>query len=240
MPVYGDWNDLLCNAESPEKAKERFEKDYERYELQANLARAETAQQYAEIYHQGNSGFVPGLFPFNGCYYWSWIKETKEGDYPLTARASNFTVKVEHYQKSEQDKELPVFNYRLKVIPKKGRPVIVTATGNDLKSSDSLTGFFLRHGKSNWRGKAGAAQAFAEMVTQTKAPIIRQAEFTGYDHATGYHVLKDVAISPTGKAIDPEPGGYFKVGYGQYLRPFQTKTIKPKECDIQKLIKRHF
>jgi hypothetical protein len=67
------------------------------------------------------------------------------------------------------------------------------------------------------------------MVVSDDSPIIRQAEFIGYDHQTNFHILKDVAISPKGEVIKPEKDGYFKVGHGQYLRPFQTaKTIRPE------------
>ena len=245
MPRYGDWNDLLSNAGSVEIAKKRFASDYEKYQLQANLSLAKTAKDYAHIYFAGNEQRSPGLFSFNGCYHYATTTSTQMDDgkggkktvwmIDKVKRASNFLIKVEHYQRSDQDKELPVFHYRLKIIPKKGRPVTATATGNDLKSPDSLTGFFLRHGKANWKGQADAAKAFSEKVTSSKAPVIRQAEFAGYDHATGYHVLKDIAISPKGEIVHPEPGGYFKIGYGQYLRPFHTETIKPKHCDIPKL-----
>ena len=231
LPIKGDWNDILCNAATPEKAAERFKLDTPRYETEARLALAETAQEYAEIYAEANKGYSPGLFPFKGCYYWSWIKRSKkEGDELLVSRASNFTVKVKHYQLSEQDKELPVFTYRLEVKSRKAaRPITVTATGNDLKSPDALTGFFARHAKADWRGTAESARAFREMVMEADAPDIRQAEYTGYDHKSKFHVLKDIAVSPKGKVIKPEKGGYFKVGHGQYLHPFQTApTIRPR------------
>ena len=234
LPIKGDWNDILCNAGTPEKAAEHFEKNLSRYTTQAELALAETAQEYAEIYAAANKGHAPGLFPFKGCYYWSYIKRYKKSeDELIVSRASNFTVKIKHYQLSEQDQELPVFTYRMEVKTKQGsRPVTVTATGNDLKSADALTGFFLRHAKAHWRGDPGAARAFAEMVVSDKAPDIRQAESTGYDHTSKFHVLKDIAVSPKGKIIRPEKGGYFKVGHGRYLRPFRTAaTVRPKIPD---------
>ncbi len=237
MPTKGDWNDLLCNAGSTEKAAKRFEKDFERYQLEGQLRLAETAQEYAETYVAGNKNFAPGLFIFNGYYYWSWVEKKGKGEglKTFTDRASNFTIEVQHYQRSDADEELPVFLFKLKIKPKKGRPVYVTASGNDLKSADGLAGFFLRHGKVHWRGKIEAAKAFAEMIVDSKAPVVRQAEFIGYDHATGYHVLKDVTVDPKGRLIFPDKSGFFKVGQGEYLRPALIETIKPSQSDIPKL-----
>lgn len=107
MPIGGDWNDLLLRSASSEKAAEQFNKNLERYRLQALLALAETAQAYAKIYVVGNKGFAPGLFPFQGQYFWSWIKaatEHKEAE-TIIERASNFTISVEHYQRSDADEE---------------------------------------------------------------------------------------------------------------------------------------
>lgn len=231
LPIRGDWNDMLCTAGTSEKAAERFAENLPRYKTEARLALAETAREYAEIYAGANNGYAPGLFAFRGCYYWSYIKRYKKSDDELVvSRASNFTVKVRHFRLSEQDQDLPVYTYRLEVKTRNSsRPVIVTATGNDLKSADALTGFFLRHAKAHWRGDVQAAKAFTEMIVSAKAPDIRQAECTGYDHASGFHVLKDIAVSPQGRVIKPEKDGYFKVGQGRYLRPFPTTaTIRPE------------
>jgi hypothetical protein len=238
MPVSGDWNDLLLNAGSPEKAAEQFNRNSKRYDLQARLALAETASSYATIYASGNNCFAPGLFPFKGQYYWSWVKAAKnEGEKPdvFVERASNFTVTVEHYQRSDADEELPVFLYRLKVIPKQGKPVVITANGNDLKSADGLTGLFLRHGKTHWRGNIEASKAFAEMIVESRAPIVRQAAFTGYDHKTGFYILTDFAIDKKGQKVLPGANGFFAVGQGEYLRPALIETINPGACDMKKL-----
>ncbi|MCK5507408.1 MAG: toprim domain-containing protein [Desulfobacterales bacterium] len=232
MPTEGDWNDLLCNAGTTEKAKERFNKNRDRYQTQADLALAETAQIYAEIYAKDNKRVVPGLFPFEGCYYWSWIKDAEE---IKTMWVSNFTVSVKHFQRSDSDKELPVFQYRLKIMPKKGQPISATATGDNLKSPDGLTGFFLRHGKALWQGSTEAAKAFAEMIVNSKAPVVRQAEFMGFDHRSGFHVLKDIAISPMGKIIYPEKNGFFKLKHGEHLRPALIETIRPGKCDFLRI-----
>jgi len=238
MPINGDWNDLLCQSGTPEKAAEKFRESLDRFALQGRLALAESAKQYASVYVAGNDGFAPGLFAFHGQYYWSWVKAAKEeGLAPeiFTERASNFTVFVEHYQRSDADEELPVFLYRLKVMPKNGRPVYITANGNDLKSADGLTGFFLRHGKVLWCGKIDAAKAFAEMVVESKAPVVRQAERTGYDHKTGFYILKDFAIDKKGEKILPDKDGFYKAGAGEYLRPALIETLKPGTCDVAKV-----
>ena len=232
LPRKGDWNDLLTAAETPELAGERFAKELPRYKTEADLALAETAQEYGRIYAAANKGHAPGLFPFNGCYYWSWIKKhQKESDQIFVKEAGNFTLKVRHYQLCELDKNLPVFTYLLDVKSRTARrPVTVTATGNDLKSPDAMTGFFLRHAKANWNGGPEATNALRKVILETKAQDVRRAEHTGYDHQSGFHVLKDVAISPKGEVLELEKDGYFNIGGGQCLRPFEdATTIRPQQ-----------
>jgi hypothetical protein len=239
LPRKGDWNDLLTAAETPELAGERFAKELPRYATQARLALAETAQDYAEIYAKANKDHAPGLFTFKGCYWWSWIKRNKkEGDQFFVKEVGNFTLKVRHYQLSELDKNLPVFTYLMDVKSRTAkRPVTVTATGNDLKSPDAMTGFFLRHAKANWNGGPEATNALRKLILETKAPDVRRAEHAGYDHQSGFHVLKDIAISPKGKVIELEKDGYFNIGGGQCLRPFEdAPTIRPQP-QPQKFIK---
>ena len=231
LPRKGDWNDLLTGSETPELAGKRFTDDLPRYATQARLALAETAQDYAEIYAGANKGHAPGLFIFKGCSYWSWMKRNKkEGDQLFVKKAGNFTLKVRHYQLCEREHDLPVFTYRLDVKTRTAaKPVTVTATGNDLKSPDAMTGFFLRHAKANWNGGPEATNALRETILETKAPDVRQAEFAGYDHQSRFHVLKHVAISPKGEVIKPEKDGYFKVGRGICLRPSQdAPAVRPE------------
>jgi hypothetical protein len=239
LPRKGDWNDLLTAAETPEQAAERFAKELPKYETQARLALAETAQDYAQIYAKANKDHAPGLFTFKGFYYWSWIKRNKkEGDQFFVKEVGNFTLKVRHYQLCELDKNLPVFTYLMDVKSRTAkRPVTVTATGNDLKSPDAMTGFFLRHAKANWNGGPEATNALRKLILETKAPDVRRAEHAGYDHQSGFHVLKDIAISPKGKVIELEKDGYFDIGGGQCLRPFEdAPTIRPQP-QPQKFIK---
>lgn len=164
MPLKGDWNDLLTNAESPEQAAETFEEEQEDYETQAKLALAATAQDYARIY-AANYGDVPGLFPFKGCYWWSSSKESKDDDLITTIRVSDFTLSVNHFQLDEKDEDRPVFKYSLRVKPRKGRAVNALAT--DLKSSDTLRGFFFNHAKASWTGSTAAAYALGEIILHT-------------------------------------------------------------------------
>jgi len=227
MPLKGDWNDLLNNAESPKQAAEIFEEEQENYETQAKLALAATAQDYARIY-AANYGDVPGLFPFKGCYWWSSSKESKDDDLITTIRVSDFTLSVNHFQISEKDPDRPEFKYSLKIKPRKGRSINALATGTDLKSSDTLRGFFFNHAKASWTGSTAAAYALGEIILHTEAPEVRQAEQIGHDPKTGWHVLKHVAISPKGQVIQPEKGGYFRLNSKDCIKPFWKTTLNPE------------
>ena len=223
LPRKGDWNDLLTAAETPEQAAERFAKELPKYETQARLALAETAQEYARIYTAANR-HAPGLFPFNGCYWWSSAKDDKTTTVPV----SDFTVEVNHFQISEKDQDKPEFKYSLKIKPKKGRAVNALATGTDLKSPDTLRGFFLNHAKASWEGSTAAAYALVRRILRSEAPEVRQAEQIGHDPKTGWHILKHVAVSPKGQVIQPEKGGFFQLSGKDCIRPFWTETLKPE------------
>jgi hypothetical protein len=237
MPISGDWNDLLCNSRNPEAAKKKFNNTLYRYRIQARLTLANTAFVYAKIYSEINSktSYVPGLFTFDECYYWSWINTKNDKGAIGVKRVSNFTINVEHYQRSDIDTELPIFKYRLKVIPKKGNSVLATASGDNLKSSDNLNGFFLRHAKTQWLGNSEASKAFSEMIVSSKAPIVRQAEYVGYDQKSNYHILKDIAVTPKGKIVNKDINGFFKLSHGEYLRPALVETVNPGKCDVRKI-----
>jgi hypothetical protein len=230
LPVKGDWNDLLTDAETPEEAAERFEEEQQDYATEARLALANTAQEYAQIYTKAN-GYAPGLFPFNGCYWWSSVKESKDEDLITTVRVSDFTLSVNHFQISEKDPDRPEFKYSLRIKPRKGRSINALATGTDLKSSDTLRGFFFNHAKASWTGSTAAAYALGEIILHSEAPEVRQAEQMGHDPKTGWHILKHVAISPKGQVVQPEKGGYFRLSGKDCIRPFWTDTLKPEPSD---------
>lgn len=231
MPEKGDWNDLLVDAGSAEKGAAKFAENFFRYQLQARLMLAESAQEYASTYMEGHFGFAPGLFAFRGCYYWSWVKN----DDVLVARASTFLAEVLHFQRADLDEDRPEFSYRLRIKPKDGRIVEATATGNDLKSPDSLRGFFLRHGKALWLGQQDAANAFVERLLKAKAPVVRQADHLGYDHRSGCYVFRDFGIDRAGNVVQPVEYGFVPVGTGEYVRPFGIETIAPGRCDVGKV-----
>jgi len=231
----GDWNDLLCSSADPVSASKHFNENLDEYQFQAKLALAATANEYANLY-LNHTRFAPGLFAFKGCYFFSWIKKGK-GDPPdelYVTKVSDFTVEVLHAFRSDVDEDRPVFTHRMKVIPK-GRPnIIVTADAENLKSPDAMKGFFLKHGRSLWTGQQESVNGFIKMVVQSPAPVVRQLECIGYDHKTGFHVLRDVAFDPKGKIIFPKVG-LFDVGRGNFLRPPMMETIKPGTCNIPEI-----
>ncbi|MBU1986906.1 MAG: toprim domain-containing protein [Proteobacteria bacterium] len=241
MPIDGDWNTLLCMSANAEEAGRTFRDNLDRYKHQAALGLAESAQGYAEIYTTGNDGRPPGLFAFQGQFFWSYkkIKKLDGIDIPtvLTDRVSDCLISVKHFRRYDKDEDLPVFLYCLEVKPKNGRPTRMTITGDNLKSADAVTGSLLKHGKAHWRGGPEATKALAERILHSKAPIVRQAEFTGYDHKTGHYILKDFAIDQKGEMLLPDKDGFFKADHGnEFVQPSSTETIKPIQgCDVVKM-----
>ena len=227
-PLRGDWNDLLCSLPLG-KAKKRFDKQYKEFQVRAELLLAETATKYAEIYHEFY-GYAAGLFVFNGCYYHSWMKlaTAKNPEELITTRASNFTVKVDHYQLDTTIEDEPVNRYHIKIRPKKGRPTSCSVTGAELSASGSLRSMFLTRGRVVWEGDAKASLALAKMVVEAGAPVVRQLQLTGHDLKSGYFAFRDFAIDPNGKILTPDTKGFFRTSRQEYLRPAPQPTVKPK------------
>ena len=146
------------------------------------------------------------------------------------SKVSNFTVDVVLSTRSDEIEDKPVFQYQLKIKPKKGRAVTVLADANDLKSPDAMKGFFLRHGRAHWYGAGHAVDGFIRMVVESNCPVVRQVQQVGHDHQTGFFVLKDIAFDTTGKAIMPDKG-LFKAGQ-DYIRPAKPATIKPLPASL--------
>jgi P27 family predicted phage terminase small subunit len=132
MPTSGDWNDLLISGQDFKDHRKRFEHN-------ANLALAQTAQEYAEIYY-GFYGAAPKLFEFNGCYYFAHLKVTKNSTEVTTARASNFTLDVDHFILNNTNADEPCNSYYLKIKPQKRRPVSCSVSAINLKSAISRGG----------------------------------------------------------------------------------------------------
>jgi len=241
MPNTGDWNTLLCQSPNAEEAGRTFRANLDKYKYQAMLGLAESAQGYAEIYSIENEGHPPGLFDFQGQMYWSYkkIKKLDGLEIPsiLSERVSDCLIFVNHFQRSDKDEELPVYLYCLEIKPKNGKATRMTITGDNLKSADAVTGSLLKHGKAHWRGGPDATKALAERILHSKAPLVRQAEFVGYDHKTGLYILKDFAIDQKGKMLFPGNDGFIKMGHGnEFIQPAFNETINPTQsCDVHRL-----
>jgi len=75
-----DWNDLL-QLGTPDEVRKHFTTNRSQYRTNGELALATTADQYADIFYQFHK-YLPGLFAFNGCTYFSILKTARGGDAP--------------------------------------------------------------------------------------------------------------------------------------------------------------
>jgi hypothetical protein len=226
MPVKGDWNDLLLSR-SKDKVREYFEKQIPEFEYRARLALAESAQDYASIYYQhSGSRYAAGLFVFDKCYYYSFVKN--EGDEPKTCKVSNFTLEVDHYQLDNSNQEEPVNRYYLKIKPTKGgRPVRCTVSANEIASPGGFTQMFLTRARVLWQGDKFPSLALTEMIVESGAPVVRQLQVTGYDKESGCYIFRDFAINQKGEMILPNGKGFFEISRSEQVRPAQYPTINP-------------
>jgi hypothetical protein len=221
-----DWNDFLVNYKDSAEAKKAFDRKYEEFKVQAKLALAKKAVEYADVFFKYHK-YPPGLFPFDGCYYWSYQKKTKDDSSLETQRISNFTLEVRYYQLDNSNPREPTYSYRLEVFPRKGRAFEISVSGKDLATPTSLTQIFLTRAKVMWEGNKQASHALARMVVEAGAPLVRQLNVIGYDDASGAYVFKDFLIDIKGKYRGPDKRGFFEVSKKEYVKPPSYKTILP-------------
>lgn len=216
-----DWNDLL-QIGSLEEVRKQFETCLPRFRLNGDLALADSANQYADIFHKFHQ-YVPGLFTFKGCTYFSTLKAPRGGDAPpyvSVARCLKATVRVISFIQDRSNPARPEYLYNLQVQPEKGRAIEVTATGADLASNRRLNEFFLSSAKITWEGDAKACTALSTVVTGNKsAPEVRQLTVIGYQPETGAYIFPRWAVDSSGKPLGPDKRGFFQVSHNQYFRP---------------------
>jgi hypothetical protein len=214
-----DWNDLLQSGPL-DQVKKRFTENLPRYQMNGALALAESAKQYAEIFHAFHK-YTPGLFEFHGSTYYAALKVPRGGDQQpfvdviLCLRA---VVRVVSFIIDRSNAANPQYLYSLEVKPKKGRPIQATATGQDLSNSRKLNEWFLSSTKTTWTGDATAVQAFCTKITENKtAPEVKQLTVTGYQSDTGAYIFPQWAVDSSGKLINPDKG-LFQIGHRQFFR----------------------
>ena len=222
MPPAGtDWNDFLLG-----KQRGHFNELRKRLEWYAKLATAETAMDYASKYYEFDAK-LPGLFEFNGCYWWPSIKDSDDSIEPRVEYISNFTVAVDHYQLDNSNPDEPSNRYYLRVKPKAGRPSACSATAGDLFTPHVTKRFFLDRARVHWEAHAKASEALIKMITETKAPIVRQLYITGYDEQSRNYYIGDMMIAENGKTKMVDKTGYFAISANDYVRPAHNPAIKP-------------
>ncbi|BCO08796.1 hypothetical protein GF1_11720 [Desulfolithobacter dissulfuricans] len=169
MPDRGmDWNDLLCSGPA-EDVKKRFSESLPRFLVNAQLALAGSAHEYATIYH-GFFGYPPGIFVHDGCTHFAFLKKRGDEARLVVERCGRFTLKVVSYRKDTSNPENPEYRYHLEIQPKGSRPVQTAASGRDLATPRGLKEFFLTRAKVAFEANANAATAIATTITSSKAP----------------------------------------------------------------------
>lgn len=230
MPDRGqDFNDILCSA-SLEQVKKRFNENLPRYKVNADLALAESARDYATIYRD-YFGMVPGLFIFDSCTYFSSLRKKGDDSCLEVERVGRFTLEVISYFKDTSNPNRPEFRYNLRITPTKGRPITAVATGRDIATQRGLKEFLLTHARVAFESGATAATAISTMVTTAKeAPEVLMLPLTGYDLKSEWYMYKHFAIGPTGELHHPDKNGLYKTNFRNMVTPppdAGDKAIKP-------------
>jgi len=113
-----DWNDLLQSG-TLEQIKKQFEDNLTRYRNNGELALAETAQKYADIFHEFHT-YPPGLFTFQKSTYYATLKAPRGGDQPAFVAVTcclKATLKVISYIIDRSNPARPEYRYNLEVQP---------------------------------------------------------------------------------------------------------------------------
>ena len=229
-----DWNDLLTNSATPDQAKKKLEDAFPRYLHNGQLALAETAQKWAELYHEFYR-CPPALFNFQRKTFFSQLKNQRGGDqaYLETRQILRATIKVISYLIDTSNPARPEFRYNLEITPSQlgRRPIEAIATGRDLSTSRNLNEFLLSFAKVNFEGDNLAAAALQTKITTAKAPEVQQLTVTGYQPENGSYVFHRWAVDAGGQLLHPNKRGHFSIGYDHYFKPpihAEAKAIAPE------------
>lgn len=220
LPKNGDWNDFILSHR--DGAKENFDKQRKEFECLAGLALATDARMYAHLYN-AYYGKLPGLFAFEGCYYYSTYKDKEV----IAYRVSNFTIEVDHYQLDNSNPEEPVNRYYLKIKPCKGNSVSCAVSANEISSPGGLTQMFLQRARVLWEGDKWPSLALTRHIIESKAPVVRQLQTTGHDKESNSYIFKDFAVNCKGEMILPNKKGFFEISRLEQVRPPHYPTINP-------------
>ncbi len=229
-----DWNDLLTSSPTPDHAKKKLEEALPRFKNNGKLALAESAAQWADIYHQFHQQ-PPALFEFQRETFFAQLKTPRGSDQPHleTRRILRASIKVISYVIDTTNPARPEFRYNLEVTPSQRgrRPLEATATGRDLSTARTLNEFFLSYAKVNFEGDHKAASAIQSKITTAKAPEVQQLTVIGYQPENGAYVFPRWAINTAGQLLQPDKRGHFRIGYNRFFRPpahGEAKSITPE------------
>lgn len=233
-PVSGDWNDFLRNH-APDQARKAFNAALPEFACRADLILSQSARDYASVWYDFY-GRAPGLFAWEGCYYYSQEKETRKGPEITAARVSNFTLHVDHYQLDSSAEDEPVYRYCVQVKPKGGKPTFCSLTGTELSTPAAIRATMLTRARVMWEGEARPTSAFTRMIVDSQAPTVRQVHILGHDLKSGCSVFRDFLIDSAGKVGFPDKKGFFRASAQEFLRPPAIQTVRPKRGTSPKRI----
>ena len=144
MPFPGtDWNDLLRQGRlTPE--------NFDEFKFLGQLAAAKNPNEYAEVFYERKDK-APGLFEYDGEYFYGSLKKRQDNDELTVYRCSDFTVTANHFTLDDTVPDRPEHSVNLTVTPKHGRKTTFIASATELATAGKLREFFINrawlHGK---------------------------------------------------------------------------------------------
>lgn len=229
-----DWNDLLTSSTTPDPAKKKLEDAFPRFQLNGQLALAETAQEWAELFHEFHR-HPPALFDFQRETYFAQLKIPRGGEqeYMETSRVLRAVVKVVCFTVDTTNIARAEFRYSLEItLSQQGRrPIEATATGRDLSTARTLNEFFLSYAKVNFEGDHRAVAALQAKITTARAPEVQQLIVTGYHPENGAYVFPRWAVDTGGQLLHPDKRGHFRINNNRFFKPplhAEAKAIAPE------------
>lgn len=226
-PVSGDWNDFLRDHD-PLKARKMFEEKLLEFELRADLILAEEPRRYAELYH-GFYGKSPGLFPWKGVYYYATVKDEKKTPEIKARKISDFTLAVDHFEMDVTNPDEPNFRFFVHVRQNGSRPIRCVLSGADISTPGGIRKAMLERAKAMWEGRDFESAALAKMLVSAKAPVVRQLYRLGHDTVSDAYVFKSFLIDRTGRMIDPDKRGFFRLSSREFIGPSTQLCLNPKK-----------
>lgn len=225
-----DWNDLLIRLGGGPQLGAYINSEWSELRFRGRLCLSESAISFAETFFD-HRGYAPGLFEYDGCYWYSGVDRKKKEPSVYATRVADFTLETTGFLLDNSNPDEPVYQYAVRAKPADKRRGITDFLFNpsEMCTPNQVQVTLLKRTRSLWTGTQPAVNALIEKVIGARAPVVRKMGAKGYDPETGAFVMNRFAILRTGQVVEADGRGIVPATRKVKLRPAPFPDITPRD-----------